>query len=126
MEKGNSLGACDYMRDGKKFIVGGKDRKLYMYDSTSRELISTMFSNGFKVDGHTNRIYCIKSHPDDNNVVASAGWDGNLKLYDVRKRKPFASLGKAPVSGDSLDMFDDMIVCGSYQNKDVMKTYSLS
>ena len=92
-EKDNSLAACDYTRDGKRVIVGGKDRKLYVYDATSRDFISTMFSNGFKVDGHTNRIYCIKSHPEDSNVVASAGWDGNLKLYDVRKRKPFASLG---------------------------------
>ena len=92
-EKDNSLAACDYTRDGKRVIVGGKDRKLYVYDATSRDFISTMYSNGFKVDGHTNRIYCIKSHPEDSNVVASAGWDGNLKLYDVRKRKPFASLG---------------------------------
>lgn len=114
------------MKDGKKVVVGGKDRKLYVYDATSREFITTMHSNGFKVDGHINRIYCIRSHPEDNNVIASAGWDGMMKLYDIRKKKPFASLGQAQVSGDSIDMFDDMIVVGSYNHKNVMKTYSLS
>lgn len=125
-EKENSLYACDYNRDGKKVIVGGKDRKLYIYDATTREPIGKMHSNGVKVDGHINRVFCIKSHPDDPNVIASAGWDGMLKLYDLRKKSPFASMGGAQVSGDSIDMFDDMIVCGSYKNKDVMKTYSLS
>lgn len=35
-------------------------------------------------------------------------------------------MGGSLVSGDSLDIYDDMIVAGSYRNKDVMQVYSLS
>lgn len=85
--------ACDYDRDGKKVFVGGKDRKIYVYDATTRDKIGTMHSNGAKVDGHINRVFCIKGHPEESNIVGSAGWDGMLKLYDVRAKRPFASLG---------------------------------
>ncbi len=29
----NSLYTCDYLRDGKKYAVGGVDRHIYVYDS---------------------------------------------------------------------------------------------
>lgn len=37
-----------------------------------------------------------------------------------------ASIGGPVVSGDSLDIYDDMIVAGSNRNRDVMQIFSLS
>ena len=50
----------------------------------------------------------------------SGGWDGSLKIYDLREGSSVASIGGPECSGDSIDMMDDMIVTGSSRNKDVM------
>lgn len=83
-------------------------------------MISTLHGRGIKVSGHINRVYAIKGHPEDKNILVSSGWDGMLKIYDIRDKNPVASMGGSLVSGDSLDIFEDMIVAGSYRNKDVM------
>lgn len=125
-EKKNNIYACSYLRDGKKYAVGGADRKIYIYDSQSKDLISTLHGKGLKVSGHINRVYCIKGHPEDKNLLVSSGWDGMVKIYDIRDKNPVASMGGSQVSGDSLDIYDDMIVAGSNRNKDVMQMYSFS
>lgn len=126
MEKKNNLYALDYLRDGRKYAVAGLDRKIYVYDSQTKDLVCTMLNKGLKVSGHINRVYCIKSHPEDKNLLVSSGWDGMLKIYDIRDKAPVASMGGSQVSGDSLDIYDDMIVAGSYRTKDVMQIYSFS
>ena len=55
----------------------------------------------------------------------TAGWDRSIKIYDIRDKAPIASIGGSCVSGDALDIFDDMVICGSYRNKDIMQMYSL-
>ena len=62
-----------------------------------------------KVTGHINRIFCIKAHPDDPNILVSGGWDGMIKIYDIRDKGPVGSMGGTMVSGDSIDIYDDMI-----------------
>ena len=125
-ESENNLTALDYTRDGKKFCVGGRDRNVYVYDDHTRELITTMHSRGTKIWGHRNRIFCIKCHPDDENLVVSAGWDGAVKIYDIRDKAPVGSMRGPEISGDSLDIFEDLIVSGSYRNQEAMQIFSIS
>lgn len=122
----NQLTALDYTRDGKKFVVGGRDRNLYLYDDHTRELITTMHSRGQRVFGHRNRIFCVKCHPDDENLLVSAGWDGSVKIYDIRDKAPVGSMRGPEISGDSLDIFEDCIVSGSYRNQETMQMFSIS
>lgn len=84
-----------------------------------------MNDRNFKIPGHQNRIFSLKCHPNDNNILVTAGWDRSIKIYDIRDKAPIASIGGSAVSGDSLDIFDDMVVVGSYRNKDIMQMYSL-
>ena len=83
-------------------------------------LFATIHSRGLRVNGHVNRIFSIRCHPEDSNVLASAGWDGAIKIYDIRAKNPVASIAGPYVSGDSIDMYDDMIVTGSSRNKNCM------
>jgi COMPASS component SWD3 len=76
--------------------------------------------------GHASRIFSVKFHPANPNVLISGGWDRTLKIYDVRQSKVMASIFGPQLNGDSLDVFDDMIVTGSNRNKDVMQIFSLS
>lgn len=85
-----------------------------------------MHDRGFKVPGHKNRILAIRRHPENFNVIVSGGWDGSIKIYDLRDSAPIGTIGGPECSGDSIDLYDDMIVSGSSRNKDVMQMFSLS
>lgn len=86
----NSLFACDYSCDGFKYTVAGKDMVIYLYDEVTRQLVCPMVSNGIKLMGHTNRVFCTKFLPEDPNVVITGGWDRIMKLYDTRIGRPVA------------------------------------
>ena len=59
-------------------------------------------------------------------MLLSAGWDRTIQIYDLREGRTVASIYGPFVSGDSLDVFDDLIVAGSNRNKEVMQMFSLS
>lgn len=92
-DKGNSLNVMDYTCDGKKLIVAGEDRMVHVYDDQSCQLITSMHDRGFKVPGHKNRIFALRAHPENFNVVVSGGWDGSVKIYDIRDKAPVGSIG---------------------------------
>ena len=89
-ENNNALFACDYSCDGTKFTAAGRDAKIYLYDELTRQLITPMASNGIRLQGHTNRVFCTKFMPNDPNVVITGGWDRIMKIYDTRVGKPVA------------------------------------
>lgn len=125
-ERDHNLLACDYTRDGKKLAVAGCDRNIYVYDQQTRELAATMHSRGIQISGHQNRVFVIKPHPNDANVLITGSWDGSIKIYDIRDKAPVGSIAGPLICGDSLDMYDDMIVTGSNRNREEIQTFSFS
>mmetsp|Transcript_14436 Transcript_14436/g.24630 ORF Transcript_14436/g.24630 Transcript_14436/m.24630 type:complete len:196 (+) Transcript_14436:729-1316(+) len=65
-------------------------------------------------------------HPEDPNLFVTAGWDQNLKIYDVRQREPIDQLYGPIINGDSLDIFEDLLVVGNDKNKENLMMYCLS
>ena len=39
------------------------------------------------MDGHKSRVFSICSHPTDNNVFVSGGWDDTVQFWDVRQNR---------------------------------------
>lgn len=80
----------DYANDCSTFAVAGEDFNVYVYNVRSGKLATKhpMHSNGFKVEGHVRRIRCVKYFENDNNILLTGGWDGILKIYDLRVQKP--------------------------------------
>ena len=37
---------------------------------------------------HSNRVFAIKCHPTDPNLVYSSGWDSTVQFWDLRSEKP--------------------------------------
>ena len=85
-----------------------------------------MKMGGKNLPGHSSRIFCVKYHPQDQNIIISGGWDRTIQIYDVREGRTVGSVYGPNVSGDSLDIYDDIIVAGSNRNKEVMQMFSLS
>lgn len=78
-----------------------------------------MGEDSVKIPGHQNRIFCVKSVPDDYNLVVSGSWDRSLRIYDIRVGKPIAMIGGTMVSGnDAIDIHGDSILVANYRHKD--------
>lgn len=99
---------------------------IHLFDELTRQKITAMSSNGFRMQGHTGRVFCTKFHPDDANVVISGGWDKIMKIYDTRAGKPVGQILGPLVSGDSIDIVGDQIVAGSNSHRKPLATYSLA
>jgi WD40 repeat protein len=81
---------------------------------------------GKNVPGHSGRIFCVKFHPQQHDVLLSSGWDRTIQIYDLREGRTVASIYGPFMSGDALDCYDDLIIAGSNRNKEVMQMFSLS
>ncbi len=46
-------------------------------------------------DGHTNRVFSIKFHPGDSNILVTAGWDKTVQvaLFDITHAISDGTLG---------------------------------
>lgn len=76
--------------------------------------------------GHANRVFSVKFHPSDPNILLSSGWDRTIQIYDMRAGAIVDSIFGPEVSGDSLDVHEDLILAGSNRNKDVLQLFSMS
>lgn len=107
--------AIDYANDASTFAVAGEDFNIYVYNTRSNKLASKpMNSNGLKVEGHSRRIRCVKYFENDNNILLTGGWDGIIKIYDLRVSKPVAQILGPYLNSDSIDCDGDNILAGSY------------
>ena len=122
----NNLYCGDYTADGRKLIIAGSDRNIYVYDDQKRVLEATLHSRDEKLQGHSNRIYSLKCSKEEPNLFVTAGWDGNLKIYDLQQKCPIASILGPNVSNDSLDVWGDMVIAGNNKNSQVMMLFSIS
>jgi WD40 repeat protein len=68
----------DFSPDGKNFAVAGLDCHVYVYDEHTRTIVTTMRVGGKNLPGHSNRIFCVKYHLQDPNILLSGGWDRTI------------------------------------------------
>ena len=112
----NPIKAADYSCDGQNFTVAADDKNVYAYDIETGQQKLAMAKNRH-VPNHSNIISCLRHHPTDPNLFVTGAWDSSIKLFDLRSKGPLSSLmTKGPICGDSVDLFDDMIVAGSYSS----------
>ena len=54
--------------------------------------------------GHSNRVFSVKFHPEDPNVLLSGGWDNTIQIWDLRTGFSERSIYGPHLAGDSLDI----------------------
>eukprot|EP00913_Durusdinium_trenchii_P031706 g29692.t1 len=109
-EKGNQIFCLDYFSDGSQFATAGKDRLL-------RETA-----------GHSNRIFSLKYHPEDPNIILSGGWDNTVQVWDTRKGISVKSLWNAYICGDAVDISSDgrQILTGSWRTENSLQIWDFA
>lgn len=125
-ETENEVYALDYLNDGSKFATAGKDYTVRIYDEATKTQTSALCGGwGKNFCGHSNRVFSVKFHPDDPNIVLSGGWDNTLQVWDLRTDSAVRDLYGPHICGDAIDIKGDTIVTGSWQANNQLQTWDL-
>lgn len=74
---------------------------------------------------HTSRIYSLKFHGKNPNLCITGGWDERVFIWDLRKNdgKPVNFLYGPMICGESLEYRDNIIVSGSWREKEQIEIW---
>lgn len=76
---------------------------------------------------HTNRIFSVKGFKNDANLFFSGGWDGSVRIWDVRVGEaPVRKFGGPMVSADSLDLKNNVLLSGNYATQDIVQFWDFT
>jgi len=125
-EDPNQCYALDYRADGLKFATAGQDHQVRIYDEATKTLQSTLTGGyGRTRAGHSNRVFSLKFSTDDENLLLSAGWDNTIQVWDIRMDVPCRSVFGTHITGDSIDLYDNYIVSGSWRPENQLQLWDL-
>ncbi|KAL9645498.1 hypothetical protein ABK040_000564 [Willaertia magna] len=124
-DNNNQVFVLDYSTDGKNFATAGKDSMVRVYDDETRTLLRTMQGgNGINTAGHTNRIFSLKCHPNDSNVILTGGWDNTVQMWDTRVDHAVRRIFGPHICGDSIDIdVNGAILTGSWRPNDQIQLW---
>ncbi|XP_014674089.1 PREDICTED: uncharacterized WD repeat-containing protein all2124-like [Priapulus caudatus] len=129
-EKNNEINALDFSADGFSFATAGKDLSIRIYDTNTNKLHHEYdgyhpvkhSDNTFK--GHSQRIFAVRYHPENNYVFLTGGWDNCVKVWDSRTRDGVERLITGPhICGDSLDVKGYKMLTGSWTSKNALQIW---
>ncbi|CAI2367968.1 unnamed protein product [Moneuplotes crassus] len=124
-EEENQTYCLDYDRSFEYLATAGKDHKVRLYDNESLSLLSTMERGGSKYSGHSNRIFALKFHQINSNLLLSGGWDNVVYGWDIRQNTPSHHISGPNISGESIDVIGNNLLAGSFTDTSNLCIYDL-
>ena len=122
-EADNQIYALD---GGERYVAtGGKDTAVRLYDEGRMQLVLTLGNADAEMrryeglsggaTGHTSRVFALRFVPDQPSLLASAGWDQTVRVWDVRSGKEVMRLADSHhVCGDSIDAAGNELLIGAW------------
>lgn len=86
-----SVRSVQYSHDGKRLVSGADDGSIVVWDATSRSVIegpsgqSTMLASERFQEGHEFNISRMQQIGPNKSVLATAGFDGSLRLWNMQR-----------------------------------------
>ncbi|RZF45620.1 hypothetical protein LSTR_LSTR010571 [Laodelphax striatellus] len=106
---GNELYTMELDKKAENLLTAGKDAVIRVYDCNTKQLKR-------ELNGHENRIYCVRMNPDNDNFFASGGIDKTLKLWDLRTNKCLLkSEESCLLFGDGIDISNGILAIISWE-----------
>jgi WD40 repeat protein len=84
VEEGNYIMAMDYAPSGRTFCTAGKDNIIRIYDEETKKIVRQLAAVKWHKQGHNNRVFSVKFKKDEPDILASGGWDQNVKAMKHR------------------------------------------
>lgn len=111
----------------KNFFLGKNNIfQIRIYDEGTKSMVVELAAGFMQNPGHSNRIFSLKYHPDDVNVLISGAWDNTVYFWDVRDGKSYASIYGPAISGDALDIKGNTILTGSWRSKEQLELWDFA
>lgn len=117
-EAENQIFAIDYDRNSEYLAAAGKDHKIRLYDNETKTLLSTLERTSEKYSGHSNRIFALKFHQINGNLLLSGSWDNSIYGWDIRDNKAIHHIGGPNISGESIDVIGNNVLAGSFNDQE--------
>ncbi|EFC50757.1 predicted protein [Naegleria gruberi] len=124
-EEENQAYVVDYRKDGAYFATAGKDSTVRLYDEETNVCVMKMRGgNGVTSAGHTNRIFSLKFHPNDDNIILTGGWDNTVQIWDKRMDYAARRIFGPHICGDAIDIdSNNSILTGSWRPDDQLQLW---
>ena len=108
--------SLDVASDNERFISGGGDRSVFLWDVATATTIKRFGGN---VHGHTSRINCVSFAGDGDSLLVSGGFDTTARIWDVKSGslKPVQVLTEAKDAITTLLVRGPEIVTGSVDGR---------
>ena len=128
-QPGNAVHCADYTHDGWAFATSGKDACVRVYEeATKSELL--VFRGGDErgslKHGHVQQVFAVRFHDAHAHVLASAGWDKVVHVWDVRVGASVSVFSGPFVAGDCIDMHGNDLLAGSHGRAGQVQIFDLS
>ncbi|RDD45511.1 POC1 centriolar protein-like protein A [Trichoplax sp. H2] len=133
-EEKNVINAVDINTSGGIYATAGKDTDIRVYDFSTHECFVTChgkdLSEGLSTPsdevGHGRRIFALKFHPENNNVLVSGGWDKFLKVWDIRVgNRAVRTINGPYICGQGIDLIDNYVLTASWVATNSLQIYDL-
>merc|ERR1712194_258728 len=124
-EPGNELFCIDYKSDGSQFAAAGRGLQVQVYDDAQRKKLFQV--KNADTEGNT-RIFSVKYHPTDQNMILTGSWDNMVKFWDVREgtRRAVRSINGPHVCADAIDISKDgkTVLTGSWHKENQLRVWN--
>lgn len=120
-EHNYAVHALDVCADNSRFVSAGLDKSLYVWDVSASSVVR-------RFSGHSGKINDVRfaGNDGDGSVIVAAGWDGVVRVYDLRAQgswKPIMELREATDAITSLSVSQAKIYSGCVDG--VVRTYDV-
>jgi WD40 repeat protein len=125
-ERGNQIFCIDYFNDGSQFATAGRDRLVRVYDEATKRPVQTLQGGDQKnTAGHSNRVFSLKYHPEQPNIILSGGWDNTVQIWDTRRGHSVRSIWNCYLCGDSVDFSanGEQVLTGSWRTANALQIW---
>eukprot|EP00668_Euglena_longa_P029500 GGOE01036851.1.p1 GENE.GGOE01036851.1~~GGOE01036851.1.p1 ORF type:complete len:378 (+),score=114.62 GGOE01036851.1:36-1169(+) len=110
---GTAVYALDFKKGALFLATAGMDKCVRVYDELKHVVVHEFRSDDLEgTTGHSNRIYAVKWHNEDPNVLLSGGWDRTVRVWDIRQPTGGAVIFGPYLSGQSLDVKGSTVLVG--------------
>lgn len=133
-QENNEISNVDLSPDGLILATGGQNGNLYLYDPETLKIIKVYerpeiepFTKSDIEDlYHKMRIFAVKFHPMNPNIIVTGGWDNTVKVWDPRENQAILSIKGPRICGDAVDVRETEILTASWTVEDSLKLWDLT
>lgn len=117
--------SCAFSMNGDTFMTGGKNATVNLYDTQTTKIIHSFSFNDESCPYHSSRIYCVTNDSNDNNRFVTGGWDQRVIIWDIRQPQSSVHIGGPNICGDSIDIFKNSILTGSWRAENQLEIWDI-